>query len=379
VKVALVCDWYRPRIGGIELHLESLAQHLTRAGHDVVVITPTPGAAIVDDVRVHRIDTPLAPHFGFLRSAAGVRAIGRALEQEQVDVAHAHVSIVSPAAIGCAIEAERRGIPSVVTFHSVVPRTDLLAHAMRLAFRTNRWRARFTAVSARVAREVQPAAGGHAVAILPNGIDTAFWQPGADRPTQRRDDAFELLSVMRLNAKKRPHALVDIMVRVRALVGATTPIRLRVVGDGPLRRSLARAIARAKLGDSVELLGRRSRDEIRQLLAVTDAFVLPTIRESFGLAALEARCAGVPVVAMAQSGVAEVIAHTQEGLLGRSDAELAAHLATLIRDPLLRTAIASHNASTPTPFDWPRVVEAHEAVYHDAIALRDNARAEIYA
>src|SRR6185436_9960260 len=50
LKVALVCDWYHPRVGGIERHLQDLAGELVTAGHDVVVITPTPG-----DERVHGI------------------------------------------------------------------------------------------------------------------------------------------------------------------------------------------------------------------------------------------------------------------------------------------------------------------------------------
>jgi phosphatidylinositol alpha 1,6-mannosyltransferase len=103
-----------------------------------------------------------------------------------------------------------------------------------------------------------------------------------------------------------------------------------------------------------------------------DVFLLPTIRESFGLAALEARCAGLPVVAMASSGVSEIVQHGEEGLLGRSDAELAAHVATLARDATRRHAIADHNRSTTPPYDWPRLVDAHLSLYREAIALRES-------
>jgi glycosyltransferase involved in cell wall biosynthesis len=389
VKIALVCDWYRPRIGGIEQHLEGLAQRLTHAGHDVVVITPTRGDPVVNDVRVHRIDTPLAPHFEFLRSAAGIHAIGDALERERVDVAHSHVSIVSPAAIGGAVEAERRGIPSVVTFHSVVPRTAWLAHAMRVSLRTAEWNARFSAVSTRVAQEIAPAAGGRTVSILPNGVDAAFWRPDATArvlgPTAANGSStnsiasLALFTGMRLNAKKRPLALVDIMSRLVDRLGVGTPVSLRIAGDGPQRDALQRAIDRARLADRIQLLGRCTHEQIRNELHAADVFLLPTIRESFGLAALEARCAGVPVVAMAQSGVAEVIEHGREGLLGRTDAELAELVATLAADRALREAIARHNACTPTTFDWPRVIDAHERIYREAMALRVNMRTSVRA
>jgi glycosyltransferase involved in cell wall biosynthesis len=362
VKVALVCDWYHPRVGGIELHLNDLAQRLGAAGHDVVVITPTPGAANVNGVRVHRIDAPRAPKFGFLTTRAGVRMVGDAIASERADIAHCHVSIVSPAALGGALHADRRRIPTVVTFHSVVPRTDLLARAAGFALGARAWRVRYTAVSKRVARDVHPFGGTVPVDVLANGIDVGFWRVA---PTPRDDDVVRLVSVMRLNPKKRPLALVAMMERLRRL-----PVELRIVGDGPERTLLGRAIASSGLGDRIEICGRCSRDEIRSILAESDVFVLPTVRESFGLAALEARCVGLPVVGMAESGVSEIIAHDQEGLLAHSDVEFAAHVATLVNDRGKRETIAAHNRSTAPDCDWPRVIDAHLAVYREAIALR---------
>src|SRR5581483_2800916 len=107
--------------------------------------------------------------------------------------------------------------------------------------------------------------------------------------------------------------------------------------------ALERAIQRAKLGGVIELLGQRSREEVRSLLVDADAFLLPTVRESFGLAALEARCVGLPVIAIAQSGVAELIEHGHEGLLGRDDAELAAHVARLAADWFFHRTIVENN------------------------------------
>jgi glycosyltransferase involved in cell wall biosynthesis len=175
---------------------------------------------------------------------------------------------------------------------------------------------------------------------------------------------------MRLNAKKRPLAFVKMMRRVNELLRGSEHVRLRIVGDGPPRSRLERAVARFRLRDQIHLLGRRGRDEIRDLFSESDIFVLPSVRESFGLAALEARCAGLPVVAMANSGVAEIIQHGHEGLLAHSNAELAAHVAALARDAERRYSIAYHNRQSTPPFDWPRIVAAHVALYRDAIALR---------
>ena len=369
MKVALVCDWYHPRIGGIELHLHDLAGRLSTVGHDVVIVTPTPGAAVVDGIRVVRVDAPRAPHFGFLITPGGIRTLDAAIAREQPDVVHAHVSIVSPAALGGARAVARRELPLVVTFHSVVPQTRLLARMTGSALGASHWRASFSAVSQRVARDVQTIAPAQPMRILPNGIDADFWR-ASDRPTRRRERATRLLSVMRLNRKKRPLALVDLMRELRNHIERDQHVVLRIVGDGPWRTRIERAIARAGLAREIELLGHQSREQIRQLMAASDIFVLPTIRESFGLAALEARCAGLPVVAMRASGVAELVEHNVNGLLADSDADFAVCVAQLVRDPAQRASIANENRTSVTPFAWPLVLDAHLALYADAVSRR---------
>jgi glycosyltransferase involved in cell wall biosynthesis len=373
LKVALVCDWYHPRLGGIERHLQDLAATLVAAGHDVVVITPTPGADCVDGIRVRRISAPVAPRFGFLVTPGGIRAVGDALDDECVDVAHCHVSIVSPAAMGGAAQSVRRGVPTVVTFHSIVPQTHVLARAARTALGTAQWPARFSAVSERVAREVRPISPAE-ITVLSNGIDVNAWRM---EPVPRSDDTVRLISVMRLNAKKRPLKLVDLMRALNARLPKDRSVRLTIVGDGPERARLQRAIARHGLNDQIQIVGRRTQPEIRELLAASDVFVLPTVRESFGIAALEARCAGLPVAAMKESGVASLIEHRREGLLAESDVELATNVAMLVFDRELRAAIADNNRRTSPPFDWPRTLDAHLAIYREAIALRDNVRADM--
>jgi glycosyltransferase involved in cell wall biosynthesis len=176
---------------------------------------------------------------------------------------------------------------------------------------------------------------------------------------------------MRLNPKKRPLALVRIVRRLGEMLGSSSRIELRIAGDGPWRARLQRAIEREGLSRQIALLGHQSREQLRALFADSDVFVLPTVRESFGLAALEARCAGLPVVAMRGSGVSELVQHGVHGLLGDSDAELASHVATLIRDPAQRAAIADENRRSDPLCDWSRVIEQHVSLYSKAIALRN--------
>src|ERR1043166_8941991 len=315
MKIALVSDWYSPRLGGIESHLAELKQRLTDAGHEVHVVTTTPGP---EGNGVHRVKASRLPWAEVMYTPAGARALAEAIDRVSPDVVHSHVSIVSPTAFIGAKHAQRRGIGTVLTFHSFIPATPAYMGVVGALCGARKWNAVLTAVSGRVAREVESFAG-RPVEVLSNGVDCGFWRrDDAGRgvyPEERSDEglginsrkagspgAVALVSVMRLNPKKRPGMLVQLAKRLRRRRGKE--FTLTIVGDGPMLRQM-RAMTAGMPG--VELTGRLTRDQVRAIYARSDIFVLPTERESFGLAALEARSMGLPVVAMRQSGLGEMI------------------------------------------------------------------------
>jgi len=95
-------------------------------------------------------------------------------------------------------------------------------------------------------------------------------------------------------------------------------------------------------------------------------YVQPSIRESFGLAALEARTAGLPVVARSQTGTTQFIADGVQGLLAADDDGLAGAVVRLGRDRALLRAIREHNRTTPPRDAWPRVLETVAQAYRRA-------------
>ena len=99
--------------------------------------------------------------------------------------------------------------------------------------------------------------------------------------------------------------------------------------------------------------------------------MLPSERESFGIAALEARAAGLPVIAMLASGARDFITPGQHGLLARDSAELARFLARLALDAPLRRYMSHVNASSPPPYDWTDVARLHGDFYAAAASMRD--------
>jgi glycosyltransferase involved in cell wall biosynthesis len=242
--------------------------------------------------------------------------------------------------------------------------------ALDRLFHWSSWNAVFSAVSGVAAEPIRKICGpDRDVLVLPNGIDHGSWT--IDRAGDDTDDGDEhvvtLVSVMRLAPRKRPLHLLKMMKRLRERVGAT-PVRLVIIGDGPERASLERYIRANRLDDVVELAGRRSREQIRDAFATADVFVAPANLESFGIAALEARCAGLPVVAKARTGIREFVEHGQEGLLALSDRDMVDQLVRIVRDRELRLLIAKNNRETRSPVDWADVVDLNVAAYRSAIS-----------
>jgi glycosyltransferase involved in cell wall biosynthesis len=243
-----------------------------------------------------------------------------------------------------------------------------MAHVL---LRWGRWPVAWTAVSELAAAPLRRIVGRRGtVGILPNGVEPADWKV---RPVVR--DAREVLavSVMRLEPRKRPLALLRTVRRARRRLPDGVRLRLVVVGEGPMRARLERLVRRHGLEADVELPGRLDRAGIRELYRRADVYVAPATLESFGIAALEARCAGLPVLARRRTGIADFVTPGVDGLLAGSDRAMARDLALVAADPGLRERLTRHNRSVRPPAGWGEVLHSCELAYKTARGLSEGA------
>ncbi|MEV0589168.1 glycosyltransferase family 4 protein [Nonomuraea sp. NPDC050310] len=361
MRILHVSDCYLPRLGGIEVQVADLVRMQREAGHEVEVATATRGEALPGVRRIVArmpFDLPVHPF--------GVGHLTRLMTARRPDVVHVHTGAVSPFAWMGVRAAVRAGLPAVVTVHSMWdPVTRALYRALRLGFEWHRWGLVATTVSAAAAAPIRSVAGrGVPVHVVSNGLDLSGWR--TLDPHEGPD--VHIVAVGRLAPRKQPVRLLRLLREARARVPASVRLRATVIGDGPARGQMARYLAKHGMSGWVELPGRYSREQIAKVLAEADIFVAPAPRESFGIAALEARAAGLPVVARSQSGVADFVRHGEEGLLGRTFDELVDGVVRLARDPELRRTIAAHNrAVDPAAGSWPVVLAGFDRCYHQAI------------
>jgi glycosyltransferase involved in cell wall biosynthesis len=392
VKVALLSDCYLPRLGGIEVQTHDLAQQLLLLGHEVEVFTATRGpegqlhgaVTVLDGVPVHRLaarvpgELPVNPW--------APRVLRRRLVEGGFDVAHVQTGVVSPFAWDCTRVTLGLGLPTAMTWHCMLAG---VAPLFGVAGFVRRWAARgvaMSAVSDVAARPLRRLVGDAVeVGVLPNGIDVGRWatRPAEPTggpteptggPTERmggRDDPepgpLRLVTAMRLAARKRPAALVALVERAAALAGPAS-LDLTILGEGPDRRRVERHVRERGL-DWVHLPGRVSRDELRERYAASDVYLSPARLESFGIAALEARTVGLPVIGRQGSGVGEFVADGVNGRVVDSDDAMARAIADLARDRREVARMRARNVAEPPAQEWPRVARLAVGEYERALGL----------
>jgi glycosyltransferase involved in cell wall biosynthesis len=266
-------------------------------------------------------------------------------------VVHAHWWI--PAGL-----AAPRDLPTVVTLHGTDARLLQRLHGARvLARRALRPPRIVTAVSRFVARQVERAIG------IPVPDDRICPMPVSGDPV-RSTGGGGAVFVGRLTRQKR----LDLALDALAEPEAAACHLLTVVGDGPERGALEERAASLKLGDRVRFVGRVDSTAVAGYLAAADLFLLPARDEGFGLAAVEALLAGVPVIVCADGGgLTEIVADGGGVAVDPAPAAIAGAIASLQRDRSAADRAFAAGRRWAARLAPARVAERFEGWYREAL------------
>lgn len=363
MRIALVSDPYSPRVGGIETQVRNLGQALAAAGHSVTVITATPTTSprgdfteLDGEVTVRRLtahiplDLPVNP---FAREA---------LEQAlpSFDVVHIHMGLVSPFARMAVQACIKTGTRAILTWHSHLGGSTWWYGAVNPLPAWESAGIRLTAVSAPAARAVATAARGNAqVAVLPNLIFDEPWEQARQAALPHFNEEatsapLRAVTATRLAPRKRVLQLAEIARRAR--------VDVHVYGDGCLRPALARP---GLSGGRLHLHGKVMSTQLADAYTRAEVFVSPVVKEAFGIAALEARACGLPVIYRQGSGIEEFITHGRDGLETSSDKEMAAALAMLAKHPQRLKKLREYALQNRITHTWSRGLQTYLELYED--------------
>jgi glycosyltransferase involved in cell wall biosynthesis len=333
MRVLLVNKAYPPVIGGIERHVQSLAQGLANRGIEVQVLVCNQGMRR-EVIRKGSLAVVKVPSPGTVASMHLGPSTPLWFRRLRVDLIHVHLPY--PMADLCTWLTRPR-IPVLATYHSDIVRQRFLLHfygPLRDWFLKRVDRILVTSAPIRenstVLRPVE-----HKCRVVPLGVNLERLAPPPElqnriKGIRASDDKPMVLFIGRLVKYKGLEYLLRAMVGVRA--------SLHVVGEGPMRRALERICHDLQLDDTAHFAGIVTDDDLTVYLHACDLLVLPSIgnNEAFGLVQLEAMACGKPVVSTnLPTGVPYVNLHGETGIVvpPRDSEALRSAILELLRNP----------------------------------------------
>ncbi|AKJ40400.1 glycosyltransferase family 4 protein [Methanosarcina barkeri] len=364
-KIAMISDWYFPKVGGIEYSMHTLAKTLSKHGYEVSVITRSypgvPEYSRRDGVSVIRVKgKPLPGQRRFLMPGA-YKELFNLLKNGNYDIVNCH-GLDSPIGMIALIISRKLGIPVVVTNHSLVgdtPYSSLLYLAGKLLLKNTD---AVIAVSSAVEKDSKLMTKKPIYRIF-NGVDSEDKIIKVSFPVNTKGKLV-IATVARMTKKKGVQNIVDL---APSLLEKHKNLLFVMIGDGPLREKLESTVEESGLSGNFYFTGEVPREKVLGYLEQADIFALPSINEAFGISILEAMSKEVPVVAMNNSGVSDIINNGVNGYLADSITEFSEYLENLIEKPALRTSFAREALRGLSNYDWNRICEQTSKVYTSVI------------
>ncbi len=368
MKIGIVCY---PTFGGSGVVATELGKALAKVGHQIHFITysqPTRLDFFNENLFYHEVDIRTYPLFVYppYELALASKMVD-VVKYEKLDLLHVHYAIPHASAAYMAkqiLKTENINIPVVTTLHG----TDITlvgkdaSYAPVVTFSINASDG-ITAVSEDLKKDTYE----HfniikEIEVIPNFIDLSRFK-------KQKKEHFktaicpnnEKLLVHTSNFRKVKR--VDDVVKIFYNLRKEVPAKLLLVGDGPERNNIEALCRELGACEDVRFLGKL--EAVEEVLSVADLFIMPSEKESFGLAALEAMACEVPVISTNAGGLPELNIDGQTGFLcevGDVDDMTRKALYVLDKDNLPRFKAAALDRAKE--FEVNKIMPQYEMMYN---------------
>ncbi|QHT67889.1 N-acetyl-alpha-D-glucosaminyl L-malate synthase BshA [Rhodocytophaga rosea] len=367
MKIGIVCY---PTFGGSGVVATELGKALAQEGHKIHFITYTQPARFDffnENLFYHEVSISSYPLFEYPPYELALASkMVNVVKYEKLDLLHVHYAIPHASAAYMAkqiLKTHGIHIPVVTTLHG----TDITlvgkdpSYEPVVTFSINQSDG-VTAVSEDLKQDTyKHFAINKEIEVIPNFIDL-------DRFKKQKKEHFkkaiaphnEKLLVHTSNFRKVKR--IEDVIRVFSEVRKQIPSKLLLVGDGPERTAMENLSRQLDACDDVRFLGKL--DAVEEVLSVCDLFVMPSEKESFGLAALEAMACEVPVISSDAGGIPELNVHGKTGFISKVGdvPDMVKNALFILKDENLPTF--KHNAiERAKEFDVTRILPMYENYY----------------
>lgn len=318
MKIAIVCY---PTFGGSGVVATELGIALSKRGHEIHFVTykqPVRLEYLSNKIKYHEVIVPEYPLFHYQPYELALSSkLVTVVKEHDIDLLHVHYAIPHAYAGFMAqqmLKTEGIDLPMMTTLHG----TDITlvgSHSFykpAVNFSINESNV-VTSVSQSLKEDTKAIFDIHKeIHVVPNFIDFQNLPKNigeCQRDLMAEDDERIITHVSNLRPVKRIDDLIKVFHKVQQKIKS----RLIIIGDGPERENASKLAHELGIREKIMFLGKSN--EIEKILYYSDLFLLPSEKESFGLAALEAMAYGVPVISTDVGGVREVNIDGQSGYL----------------------------------------------------------------
>ena len=368
MKIGFVCY---PTFGGSGVVATELGKALAEKGHELHFITystPARMGSLKSNLFYHEVRVSDYPLFDYqpYELVLTSKMVEVTLAHD-LDLLHVHYAIPHASAAVLArdiLQAQGIRIPVVTTLHG----TDITLLGREPAFEPvishaiNRSDA-VTAVSESLRKDTLELFGvERAIQVVNNFICTQHFERAADEAFRKSiapNGEPIITHISNFRPVKRVQDVLETFIRIRKAI----PAKLLLVGDGPERSRIEKMAMDQGVGDDIICIG-KIKNPVEPLL-ISDLFLLPSETESFGLAALEALAAGVPVVASDSGGIPEVVDHGKSGFLAPVGdvQQMAKYALRLLKNPEQMAKAKKMAKARASDFRIQKILPEYEGIY----------------
>ncbi len=372
MKIAVVCY---PTYGGSGVVATELGIVLAKKGHEIHFVTysqPVRLDMLNENIRFHEVEVQEYPlfHYQPYELALSSKLVG-VIKKHKIDVLHVHYAIPHAYAGHMAqqmLVQQGIHIPMVTTLHG----TDITLvgnnphYKPAVTFSINQSNA-VTSVSKSLKDDTLRLFDieENKIEVVPNFIDISKGQ--ASPECRRHIMALPEEKIITHISNFRPVKRIEDVILIFEKILNKIPAKLIMVGDGPLQNTARMLCKKLGIYDKVIFMG--NSNEIDKILCFSDLFLLPSERESFGLAALEAMIHGVPVISSNSGGIPEVNKHGFSGFLSEvgNIEEMADNGISILKSEETLRNYKKNAKIQATNFDVSAIVPIYEKIYERVI------------
>ena len=384
LRIAVVTETWPPEVNGVAVTLAKLVQGLCRRNHDVQLVRPK---QVKNEIPLHNLGfeevlmrgMPIPRYPELKLGLPSKKNLVKAWTLRRPDVVH----IATEGPLGWSAMQAAKVLKLPVTsdfrtnFHSYSQhygvgwlRKPIVAYLRKFHNATA-----CTMVPTQALKNELSQHGFLNLKVVARGVDTALFNPSrrsAELRAQWRADAqtVVLISVGRLALEKN---LGQVMACYESLKSAGAKVKLVLVGDGPMRETIAQ-----RCPDAI-FAGMLSHDALATYYASADLFLFPSLTETFGNVTVEALASGLPVLAFDCAAATDWVKQGVNGWLV-SEAEPEAYVSTAMKvamNPELLTQVAGTTRSQVSQLDWDQISEQVEDVLEKAIVGFDQPKSRL--